>query len=62
MGKQNTSSFQGKSADTADDALPPNTRRVLKIAKKAPPLPVDWNYRDELVDAIIQHYESSQSD
>ena len=62
MDKHNTPSFQGKSADAADDALAPNTRRVLKIAKKAPPLTVDWDYRDELADAIIQHYESRQSD
>ncbi len=62
MNKYKTSSSQENRADTADDALSPNTRRVLELAKKAPHLPVDWDYRDELANAIMQRYELDQSD
>ena len=49
-------SIQEDAADSADDALPPITRRVLEIAKKAPPVPADWDYRDELSGIIAERF------
>ena len=39
-----------------DESIAPITRRVLEIGKKAKPLPADWDYRDELSDAISERY------
>lgn len=42
--------------DTAEDALPPITRRVMELTKNIPPVPADWDYRDELSDAISERF------
>jgi len=36
------------------DELPPLTRRALGLAKVK--VPVDWNYRDVLTDALAEKY------
>ena len=43
-----------------EDALPPITRRVLEIGKKAKQLPDDWDYRDELTAALEESYGIKQ--
>lgn len=43
--------------DTAEiQELPPITRRVLEMGAKLPPVPPDWDYRDELSDALAEKY------
>ncbi len=49
-------SIQEDGDDSPDDALPPVTRRVLEIAGKVPPVPADWDYRDELSDVIAERF------
>lgn len=39
-----------------DEPVAPLTRRVLEIGRKAKPLPDDWDYRDELSDAISERF------
>ena len=36
--------------------LPPITRRVLEMGAKLPPVPPDWDYRDELSDVLAEKY------
>ena len=43
-----------------EDALPPLTRHVLELAKNVPPLPDDWDYRDELTAALEESYGIKQ--
>jgi len=43
--------------DTAEiQELPPITRRVMEMGAKLPPVPSDWDYRDELSDALAEKY------
>ncbi len=43
--------------DTAEiQELPPITRRVLEMGAILPPVPPDWDYRDELSDALAEKY------
>lgn len=43
--------------DTAEiQELPPITRRVMEMGAKLPPVPPDWDYRDELSDALAEKY------
>ena len=37
--------------------FPPLTRRALELAKDMPPLPADWDYREELTDALMEKYD-----
>jgi len=37
--------------------LPPLTRRALEFAKDMPPIPADWDYREELTDALMEKYD-----
>ena len=39
-----------------DEPVAPLTHRVLEIGKKAKPLPDDWDYRNELSDAISERF------
>jgi hypothetical protein len=39
-------------------ALPPLTQLASSLAKNAPPLPEDWDYRDELAEAIDNKYHA----
>jgi hypothetical protein len=43
-------SLREDGAELDEDALPPLTRRFLELAKNIPPVPVDWDYRDELTE------------
>ena len=36
--------------------LPPITRRVLELGAKLPPVPADWDYREELADTLAENY------
>ena len=45
-------SLREDGAELDEDALPPLTRRVLEIGKKAKQLPDDWDYRNELTAAL----------
>ena len=36
--------------------MPPITRRVLEMGAKIPPVPADWDYRDELSDTFTSKY------
>ena len=43
--------------DEADGApAAPLTQHVLDLGRKAKPVPADWDYRDELSDAIAERY------
>ena len=53
-------SLREDGAELYEDALPPLTRRVLEIGKKAKQLPNDWDYRDELTAALEESYELKQ--
>lgn len=39
-----------------EEPVAPHTQRVLEIGKKAKQLPDDWDYREELADAIAERY------
>lgn len=39
------------------DSLPPLTKRALELAKDIPPVPADWDYREELTDALMEKYD-----
>ena len=39
------------------ESLPPLTKRALELAKNIPPVPADWDYREELTDALMEKYE-----
>ena len=49
-------SLQEDDTDTPEDTLPPITRRVLELAKNVPPVPADWDYRDELSDILSERF------
>ena len=49
-------SLQEDGAELDEDALPPLTRRVVEIGKKVPPLPPDWDYRDELTEELEKRF------
>ena len=36
--------------------LPPITRRVLEMGAKLPPVPADWDYREELSGTFAEKY------
>ena len=36
--------------------LPPITRRVLEMGAKLPPVPADWDYREELSGTLAEKY------
>lgn len=36
--------------------LPPITKQVLEMGAKLPQVPADWDYRDELSDALAEKY------
>lgn len=36
--------------------LPPITRRVLEMGAKLPPVPADWDYREELSETLAEKY------
>ncbi|MBR4665160.1 MAG: hypothetical protein IKO93_14940 [Lentisphaeria bacterium] len=36
--------------------LPPITRRILEMGAKIPQVPANWDYRDELSDALAEKY------
>ena len=38
------------------ESLPPLTKRALELAKDMPPVPADWDYREELTDALMEKY------
>ena len=38
--------------------LPPITARVLEMGAKLPPVPADWDYRDELSDALAERHDA----
>lgn len=38
-------------------SLLPLTKRALEIAKDIPPVPADWDYREELTDAMMEKYD-----
>ena len=42
--------------EAREETVAPLTQRVLAIGRKAKPLPDDWDYRDELSDAISERY------
>lgn len=39
------------------ESLPPLTKRALKLAKDIPTVPADWDYREELTDALMEKYD-----
>ena len=51
------SSLREDGPELDEDALPPITRRVMELTKNIPPVPADWDYRDELSDAIAERYD-----
>jgi len=43
--------------DEEEETTPaPLTQHVLELAQKVKPVPDDWDYRDELSDAIAERY------
>ena len=38
------------------NSLLPLTKRALELAKDIPPVPADWDYREELINALIEKY------
>ena len=36
--------------------LPPITKRILEMGAKIPQVPADWDYRDDLSDALSEKY------
>ena len=36
--------------------LPPITKRILEMCAKIPQVPADWDYRDDLSDALSEKY------
>ncbi|MBR2510339.1 MAG: hypothetical protein IKB71_11435 [Lentisphaeria bacterium] len=36
--------------------IPPITKRILEMGAKIPSVPKDWDYRDELADAMAERY------
>lgn len=42
--------------EKAPPVLPPMTKRAMNLASGTPDLPDDWNYRDELADAMAEKY------
>ena len=40
-----------------EEVSAPLTRHVLELGQKAEPVPADWDYRDELSDAIAERYD-----
>ena len=49
-------SLREDGAELDEDALPPLTRRVLELAKNVPPVPPDWDYRDELTEELEKRF------
>lgn len=44
--------------DEADDGTAaPLTQHVLDLGRNVKPVPADWDYRDELSDAIAERYD-----
>ena len=37
--------------------IPPITKKILEMKAKLPSVPQDWNYRDELIDAMQERYD-----
>ena len=37
--------------------IPPITKKILEMGAKLPSVPKDWNYRDELIDAMQERYD-----
>ena len=37
--------------------IPPVTKKILEMSAKLPSVPKDWNYRDELIDAMQERYD-----
>ena len=37
--------------------LPPITKRVLEMGSRIPPVPADWDYRNELSDTLSEKYD-----
>ena len=54
------SSLREDGPELDEDALPPLTRHVLELAKNVPPLPDNWDYRDELTAALEESYGIKQ--
>ena len=38
--------------------LPPITAKILEMGAKLPPVPADWDYRDELSDALAERHDA----
>ena len=36
--------------------LPPITKRIMEMGAKIPQVPADWDYRDDLSDALSEKY------
>ena len=49
-------SLRENGSELDEDALPPLTRHVLELAKNVPPLPDDWDYRDELTEELEKRF------
>ena len=49
-------SLREDGAELDEDVLPPLTRRVLEIGKKAKQHPDDWDYRDELTEELEKRF------
>ena len=49
-------SLREDGSELDEDALPPLTRRVLELAKNVQPVPVDWDYRDELAEELEKRF------
>ena len=37
--------------------IPPVTKKILEMSAKLPSVSKDWNYRDELIDAMQERYD-----